>query len=80
MIVWNSHIKNEDAHVWHSHKDKEEDTQGICVTFTQRKVGQFHLEKEAIVNERPLCDSHTKLSGTITLGNWRLCVAIHIWK
>ena len=25
-----------------SHKDKEENTQGICVTFTRRKVGQFH--------------------------------------
>ena len=32
--------------VWHSHKDKgEEDTQGICVTFTQRRVGQLHSEK-----------------------------------
>ena len=28
-------------------KDKGDDTQGICVTFTQRKVGQFHSEKEA---------------------------------
>ena len=33
--------------VWHSHKDKGEDIQGICVTFTQRKIGQFHSEKEA---------------------------------
>ena len=33
--------------VWRSHKDKGEDTKGICVTFTQRKVGQFHSEKEA---------------------------------
>ena len=24
-----------------------EDTHGICVAFTQRKVGQFHSEKEA---------------------------------
>ena len=47
MIVWDSQIENGYAHVWHSHKDKGEDTQGICVTFTQRKVGQFHLEKEA---------------------------------
>ena len=31
--------------VWHSHKDKGEDTQGICVTLTQRRVGQFHSEK-----------------------------------
>ena len=23
------------------------ETRGACVTFTQRKVGQFHLEKEA---------------------------------
>ena len=30
-----------------SHKDKEEHTQGVCVTFTQRKVRQFHQEKEA---------------------------------
>ena len=33
--------------VWHSHKDKGEDTQGICVTFPQGKVGLFHSEKEA---------------------------------
>ena len=31
----------------YSQKDKGEDTQGISVTFTQRKVGQFHSEKEA---------------------------------
>ena len=39
--------ENGDALVWHSHKDKGVDTQGICVTFTQKKVGQFHSEKEA---------------------------------
>ena len=27
-------------------KDNGEDTQGNCVTFTQRKVGQFQSEKE----------------------------------
>ena len=47
MIAWHSQIENGDEHVWHSHKDKGEDTQGISVTFAQRKVGQFHLEKEA---------------------------------
>ena len=47
MILWHSHIENGEAHVLHSHEDKGEDTQGICVTFTQTKVGQFHLEKES---------------------------------
>ena len=37
--------ENGDAHVWHSHKDKGEDTEGFCVIFIQRKVGQFHSEK-----------------------------------
>ena len=41
IFVWHSHKENEDAHVWHSHKDKGEDTQNICVTFTQ----MFHSEK-----------------------------------
>ena len=45
IFVWHSHKENGDTHVWHSHKDKEEDTQDICVTFTQRRVGQFHSEK-----------------------------------
>ena len=45
--MWHSHKENGDAQVWHSQKDKGEDTQSICVTFTQRKVGQFHSEKEA---------------------------------
>ena len=43
----------------------------ICLTFTKRKMGQFYSEKEAknerksfIVNERALCGSLTKLSGT----------------
>ena len=47
IFVWHSHKENGDAHVWHSPKDKGDDTQGICVTFIQRKVGQFHSEKEA---------------------------------
>ena len=37
-------------------------------------------EKEAInrfiVNERALCDSHTKLSGTVPLENWRTSVGV----
>ena len=33
-----------------------------------------------IVNERALCESYTKLSGTIPLGNWRTCMAVHTWK
>ena len=41
-------------------------------------------EKETIrrfiVNERALCDSHTKLSGTVPLENWRTCVAVHTLK
>ena len=45
IFVWHSHKENEDAHVWHSHKDKGKDTQGICVTFTQRRLVQFHSEK-----------------------------------
>ena len=44
-FVWHSHKGNEDVHMRHSHKDKEEDTQSICVTFTQRRVGQFLSEK-----------------------------------
>ena len=47
IFVWHSHIENGDRYVWHSHKHKGEDTQGICVTFKLRKVGQFHSEKEA---------------------------------
>ena len=46
IFVWHSHKENEDAHVRHSHKDKGDDTQGICVTFTQKRVGQFHSEKK----------------------------------
>ena len=41
IFVWHLHKENGDAHVWHSHKDKGEDTQGICVTFTQKRVGRF---------------------------------------
>ena len=41
-------------------------------------------EKETIrrfiVNERALCDSHTKLSGIVPLENWRICVAVHTLK
>ena len=37
VFVWHSYIENGGAQVWHSHKDKGEDTQGICVTFTQKK-------------------------------------------
>ena len=37
IFVWHSHKENGDAHVWHSHNDKGEDTQGIRVTFSQRK-------------------------------------------
>ena len=84
--------ENGDEQMWHPHKDKGQNTHGICVTFTQGKVGQFHSEKEAKrcrsphkigvmyeikgndrrfkVNEKELCDSHTKL-------NWRTCVAVH---
>ena len=47
IFVWHSHKENGDTHVWHSHKDKGEDTQGICVTFTQRKEGHFHSVKDA---------------------------------
>ena len=46
IFVWHSHKENGDAHVWHSHRDNG-DTQDVCVTFTQRKVGQLHSEKEA---------------------------------
>ena len=31
-------------------------------------------------DERALCDSHTKLSGTVSLENWKTYVAIHAWK
>ena len=41
IFVWHSHKENGDAHVWHSHRDYG-DTQDVCVTFTQRKVGQPH--------------------------------------
>ena len=41
-----------------------------CVTFTQRSRKRYtgYLIKE-LVNERALCDSHTKLSQTVPLGN-----------
>ena len=38
VFVWHSHKENGDAHVQQSQKDKGEDTQGIRVTFTQRRV------------------------------------------
>ena len=41
VFVRHSFKENEDAHVYHLHKDNVE-IQDICVTFTQRKVGQFH--------------------------------------
>ena len=47
IFVWHPHKENGDAHMQYSQKDKGEETQGISVTFTQRKVGQFHSEKEA---------------------------------
>ena len=56
IFVWHSHKENEDAHVRHSHKDKGDDTQGICVTFTQKRVGQFHSEKK-----EKRCDSPHKI-------------------
>ena len=41
-------------------------------------------EKETIrrfiVNERAVCDSHTKWSGTVPLENWRTCVVVHMLK
>ena len=48
-----SHKENGNAHEWNLHKDKGEDTQGISVTFTQRKVGQFHSEKGAKICGSP---------------------------
>ena len=45
IFVWHSHKENGHAQVWHSHSDKGENTQGVCVTFTQRRVGQLHSEK-----------------------------------
>ena len=51
-----SHKENENAHEWNLHKDKGEDTQGISVTFTQRKVGQFHSGKGA-----KMCGSPQKI-------------------
>ena len=45
IFVWHSHKENGDAHVWHSHKDKGEGTQGICVKFTQRRVGDSSTQK-----------------------------------
>ena len=47
IFVRHSHKENGDALMWHSHKNKGVDTQAICVTFTQQKVGQFHSEKDA---------------------------------
>ena len=35
---------------------KIKDTQGICVTFTQKRVGQFHSEKK-----EKRCDSPHKI-------------------
>ena len=45
IFVWQSQNGNGDAHVWHSHEDKGEGTWGFYVTFTQRRMGQFHSEK-----------------------------------
>ena len=54
-IVWHSQIENGD---------------NACVTFTQRSRKRYtgYFIKE-LVNERALCDSHTKLSEVV-----------HTWK
>ena len=59
IFVWHSHKENKDAHVWHSRKDKGENTQSICLTFTQRRVGQFHSEKR-----QKVVAVHTKIRVT----------------
>ena len=33
--------------------------------------------RKCLVNEIALCNSHTKLSKTVLLENWRICVAFH---
>ena len=33
-----------------------------------------------IVNERALCDSNTKVSGTVPLEKRSTCAAVHTWK
>ena len=101
IFVWHWHKEIGDAYVWHSQKDIG-DTHYICLTLTQRKVGQLHSEKEAkkcgsphnhngniwkkkeqrrfVVserNKRALCDSHTKLRGTVLMENWRIWLAVH---
>ena len=41
---------------------------------------KWKKERRFIVNERALCDSHTKLNGTASPENWKICVAVYAWK
>ena len=40
------HTKKIETRMCDIHTHDNGDTQGICVAFTQRKVGQFYSEKE----------------------------------
>ena len=31
-------------------------------------------------NERALCDNYANLNGTVSLENWKICLAVHTWK
>ena len=82
IFVWHSHKENGDAHVWHSHKDKGEGKVPLrkekkrCASPHKIRV-MYERKTRIIINERALCGSHTKLSGTVILENWRTCVAVH---
>lgn len=49
--------ENRDAHAWHLYKDNG-GTQDICATLAQRKVGQFHLQKD---KDKKTCGSPHKI-------------------
>ena len=75
--MWHSHKEKGEAYVWHLHKDNG-DTQDICVTFTQRKVGQLHSEEEA-----KRCGSPHKISVIYeTKGNKELIIneTAFVWQ
>ena len=64
--------------VEHFHSEKETKRCGIPYKITV--MYEIKGNKEVyIVNERGLCDSYTKLNGTVPLENWKIFVAAHTW-
>ena len=64
--------------VRHLHSEKE--TERCGSPYNIRAMYEIKENKKVCSNERTLFDSHTKLSRAVPLGNWRICVAVHLEK